>query len=160
MSGTHHQGLARGGRWALASGRAWEWPLLAYVCFKGLVSSGGITVCLLKGFSLRFGLLETGRSHSVSSWPRDAPDRRPKSWKDTPKKAEAWGWTGKDVWGRPPSLHMRENSQGMERQSTVHRLQGRPSVSLNQGQSTIIDEKDAIQWHSANVSHQKLITRD
>lgn len=52
MSGPH-QGPARGGCWALATRWAWEWPLLVYVCFKGLVSPEGITVCLLKGFSLQ-----------------------------------------------------------------------------------------------------------
>lgn len=83
------RGPARGG-WAQ------DWPLVAYICFQGLVSSGGIPeplhVCLLRGIlSLLWSLGNWPEPLSVLAW--DPPDCCFWSWKDThtQKEAEAQG---------------------------------------------------------------------
>lgn len=124
MRGTHHQSPARGGWWALATaggqGEAWEWSLLPYVCFKGLVSSAGITVCLLKGvLPSLWSLGNWAESLSVflaQGCPRSLSQELERQPKEGSMRLD---WQKR--LGKAALTSVRKNSQRTEKQSTVYK---------------------------------------
>lgn len=123
MRGTHHQSPARGGQWALATaggGGAWEWSLLAYVCFKVLVSSAGIAVCLLKGVLPSLWSLGN-RAESLSVFlAQGCPRSLSQELERHPKEGSMrLDWQRRA--GKATLTSVRKNSQRMERQSTVYK---------------------------------------
>ena len=112
------RGPARGG-WAQ------DWPLVAYICFQGLVSSGGIPeplhVCLLRGIlSLLWSLGDWPEPLSILAWPRPPPQiaasRAGKT--PTPRRRRRHKAARQRCAGRTPLTR--------NKREAAHRLQGRP----------------------------------